>query len=493
MNITKENVEGLTATIKIELEPIDYQEKYESQLKDYQHKAKVPGFRPGKVPTGMLKKMYGKSVLYEVLMHECNDALINYLRDSDDDLITTPTVNEEKNKQIDLDDPSTFNFYFDIAIAPTINSEIDDSMKVDFYTIAVPEDSIEKYLMDSRMRFGNFEDADLVEEKDMIAGTFDELDANGIVKEGGIKKDIFIYMEQIKDEESKQKLLGKKMLDAFDIDPKKLARNEHELAYFLGLKKDELPEALPRFNLTINRITRSLLAEMNEEFFQKLYPKSQISSEEELREMFRIDLANEFNKDSERKFYDDVVKVFEAKNDFNLPDKVVQSFLKENADEKEMASEITEENLEHAKRQFRWQLIENKIVKENDLYVKEEEIKDFIKSHFRNRVSMGEDMVDETTEVLESEHDHDHDHEHEQEHAHVHEHEHKTARDPKVYEDYLESLTEYYLKDEEQVKEIRHVIYKNKVRDFYKAKLNVVEHTVSSEEFYKILATSNQD
>jgi len=465
MIITKESTGDLTATIKIEIEPVDYQDKVDTQLKDCQRKANIPGFRPGKVPFGMVKKMYGKAMLYEEVNKAYSEGLHKYMMESQSEILASPLPNHEKNEAIDLDTQTTFSFYFDIALAPEFTVDISDRIEVPLYKIAVTEDIIDKYLNDIRKRYGKLENVETIEDHDMVTGTFEELDEKGNVKENGIKKDdAYLYMEFIQDETSKKKLIGLKVEDSIELDPKKIARSEHEEAYFLGLKKEQLAEVSSKFKFTVKQINRSTIAEMDEEFFKKVYPDNSITTVEQMRELIRKQAADGYQHECEHKFKSDVAELIRTKTDIDFPEEFMKRYLLETTEDKKITKEQIDAEWDETKKAFQWQLIENKIVKDNKLAVTQNEVKEFIKSYF----------------IKAQVHEHEHDHEHE----HEHHHEEDDARFDKIAETIMEN--------EEETKKITEKLFDDKLFDFFKTKLNVKEKEVTYDDFVKLISIQKQ-
>ncbi|MDD4213519.1 MAG: trigger factor [Bacteroidales bacterium] len=466
MNITQEKTGDLTATIQIELQPADYQEKVDKQLKDYQRKANMPGFRPGKVPFGMIKKMYGKAVIYDVVNKEYSDGLYKFLDENKIEILAAPLPNEEKNKPVDLDTETNFAFYFDIALAPEFTVDISESISVNQYTIGVTEETVDKYLNEMRKRYGEFEKAEIIEENDMISGEFAELDDKNEPEENGIKNTAFIYMEHIPDEKIKAQFLGLKKDDALVVDPKKLARSDYEAAYFIGKKKEELGEINSSFRFTITEISRNKPAELNEEFYKKIYPNETIASYEEMRQRIRRDAEESYKKETQRKLHNDITEAIIEKTSFDLPDAFLKRYLLETKSDEKLTKDKIEADYDQHKKVVKWQLIENKIVKEHQLYVTTEETKEFIKDYFRKA----------------------HEHEHHHEHAHENEHEHEHKLDDAE----LDKIAENVMKNQEEMKRINDKLFEDKLFNFLTSKIKITNVDVTYEDFVKLLTTSNQ-
>ncbi len=466
MNIEKEKTGDLTATIKIELEPADYQEKVDKQLKDYQRKANMPGFRPGHVPLSLVRKMYGKSLMYDTVNKTYSEALYKYLDDNKIEILGAPLANEGKNTPIDLENESNLTFWFDIALAPEFTVEVSDKIKIDHYKILVNEETIDKYLTEMRKRHGVHEDADIIEDNDMVSGEFAELDENGNLKEVGIRHDSFIYMEHIPAEEDKNKLMGLKAGDFTNLDPKKIARNEFEAGYFIGKKKEEMADINSMFRFTVKQISRNKIAELNEEFYNKVYPGENITSIEQMRERIGRDASESYTKECERKFVNDAIEVLRDSTQFELPEAFLKRYLLQTTTDKDLTKEKIEEDFEQHRNVIKWQLIENKIVRDNNLGITEEEIREFIKGYFRKT------------------HDHDHDHEHGHEHDHEHDHE--------AEEKQLDQIADNILRNEEERKRISDKIFDDKFLDFLKNKISINFVDVTYDEFIKLISTPKQ-
>ncbi|HNZ41721.1 MAG TPA: trigger factor [Bacteroidales bacterium] len=466
MKIEQEKTGELTASIKIELEPADYQEKVDKQLKEYQRKANMPGFRPGHVPFGLVKKMYGKSLLYEVVNKEYSEALYKYIDEQKINILGAPLANEEKNTPIDLDKDTILTFWFDIAFAPEFTVDITDKTQVNHYKISVTDETVEKYLAEMQKRHGTFEQVEMVDDNDMISGEFAELDENGNLKEGGIKNDAFIYMEQLADEEKISKFRGLKAGEFVDVNPKEIGRNDFEAAYFIGKKKEELENISSLFRFTVKLINRNKNAELNEEFYKKVYPGLPIENIDQMKEQIRKDAIDSYQKECERKFVNDATEIIRNNTQFDLPEAFLKRYILETQTDTKLTKEKIEEDFEQHRDVIKWQLIENKIIKEHGLNVTAEEMRDFVKGYFRKV----------------NEHEHEHTHEEGEAEAHHHEPD----------ENYLNQIADNILKNEEEAKRISDKLFDDKLLAFLKSKLSVNYVDVSYDEFVKIISTKKQ-
>ena len=302
----------------------------------------------------------------------------------------------------------------------------------------------------------------------MVSGEFAELDETGNLKENGIKNDSFIYLEHIIGDENKNKLLGLKAGDQVDLDPKKIARNEFEAAYFLGKKKEELDGINSLFRFTVKQISRNKIAELNEEFYKKVYPNEEVKTIDEMRERIRKDAADSYAKECERKFMNDAIETLRTNTEFELPEDFLKRYILETKTDEKLTKEKVEEDFEQHKNMIKQQLIENKIIREHNLNVTEQEIREFIKSYFRSTHA----------------HEHDHDHEHEGEHDHDHDH----GMDEKQ----LDQIADSVMKNEEETKRISDKLFDDKFLDFLRNKISVKYVEITYDDFVKLISTPKQ-
>ncbi|RLD60237.1 MAG: trigger factor, partial [Bacteroidetes bacterium] len=309
MNITQENTSELTATIKVEMTPEDYQAKVNEALKDLQRKANLPGFRPGKVPFGIVKKKYGDGVLAEEVNKVLGEGLNNFIKDNELEILGHPLGNREKGKPVDFDNDEEFEFYFDLGLTPKIDIELSDKIEMDYYDISVEDDKVEMYLEDIRKRFGNNVDVEEVADEDMLKGVLTQLDNKGeILENGWVFNDASLLVSYIKDEKVKKELIGKKKGGKVNFNPLKATGNETETAAMLGIKKEEKEKLEASYELTISAISRVEPSEVNEELFKKVYPKDEIKDEAQFREKLREESKKYYQRESENYFVHNTIE-----------------------------------------------------------------------------------------------------------------------------------------------------------------------------------------
>jgi trigger factor len=391
MDIKKEAVSDLTAIIHINLKEEDYIEQVNAELADYRKKASMPGFRPGKVPMGIIKKMYGKSVMADQVNKKVSEGLNNYIIENKLDILGFPIPNTEKNVTIDFDNQKEFDFYFDIGLAPEFEFELNEKIEVPYYKIKITAKEVEKAINDLKVRFAPEEQLEKVEEiTDSVQGTFKELDPEGNLVDGGVDNDAFIRLEDIKLKTIQNKFLGKKTGDKVVFNPFKAFKDEQKVKSLLNLQDDNEEKLKADYEFEIKSILRIKEAELNEDLFKKVYPDKEIKDEKEFKKVLKEDLARHYERDTDRQFLADTINKLIEVNNLELPDEFMKRWLMENNQGKITREQLDEQYDSYAKT-FKWQLIEAKLHDQfgEDIQVKEEEIRDKVRAYFNTMGDMG--------------------------------------------------------------------------------------------------------
>lgn len=271
MNIAKENVDALNAVLKINIEPSDYEENLAKALANFRKNAKIDGFRPGKVPAGIINKMYRKPALVEEINKLVSEAISGYLKDSDTKVLGEP-LSSESQTLIDWDNDTAFEFAFDLGLAPAVDIKLSKRDKVNYYTIAIDEEIRSSYITNYQRRFGKLTDVDTVEGKeDFLRGNLSQ--AGGISIENAA-----FSLRQISNEEFKSQIAGKAKGDTFEFDVNEIFENETDRAALLNIKKEELANINPAFSFTITEIKNFENADVNQELFDKAFGEGNVTS-----------------------------------------------------------------------------------------------------------------------------------------------------------------------------------------------------------------------
>ena len=373
MNIVRKDHDSVNATLTISIEKADYSEKVEKTLRDYRKKANIPGFRPGMVPMGLLKKMYGKSILADEINKMLSDELYKYIRENNINILGEPLPNEEEQKEIDFNTQEDFEFSFDLGLAPEFEVELNKKDKVKFYHIAASDEMVNNQVKSYTGRYGKYAQEETVEEKDMVKGLIVELEG-GQVKEDGIQvSDAVLTPAYMKDEASKNSFVGKKVGDQVTFNPKTAFENEAEIASLLKVKKEELAGLSADFLFTIESNTRYHEAEVNQELFDKVYGDGVVTSEEEFIARIKATIEEQLQQDSNYKFGIDAREALIKKyNDLVFPDAFLKRWLL--ATNKELTAEKIEEDYPKMIADLKWQLIKDKIARANNVQVENEDV-----------------------------------------------------------------------------------------------------------------------
>lgn len=373
MNIEKETTGNLEATLKVKLIEDDYREKVEKELKNTQKKVQMPGFRPGKVPMGMVKKLYGKSILAEEVNKIMADAVVNYIKEEKLDILGSPIPDAASTGEVDYEGQKEFEFHYSIGLKPEIDLELSEDIEMEYHKIIVPDERIDSIIDDNRKRHGKLIYPGVAEEDDVLAGEFIEVDeANNPIEDGKVNK-TNVFIRYIENSEIKNELIGAKPGSQIVMDVLKAVDSETEAAAMVGVKKDELSQHSPFFRFTIDSISRIEPAEMNEDLYEKIAPGKEIKTEEELRDFLRDQLSKQYQAEVDKHFRNEVSEKLISITGLPLPESFLKKWLLEN-NKKELSKEKVEKEFERAADGFRWQLIENHLIEKYNIEVKPDEV-----------------------------------------------------------------------------------------------------------------------
>jgi len=373
MNITRENIGQLNALLKIDVKKSDYEENVEKVLRDYRRKANVKGFRPGMVPIGLIRKMYGKAVQLEEINKLVSDNIRNYLADEKIDILGDPLPKEDENQLIDFDTMEDFSFTFELGLAPQFEISLSKENKVEYYELEIDEKMRTDYISNYTRRYGEFRNFDITGDTDMLKGNIEALDdAGNVVPEGLSAENAALTISVIKDEDIKKEFTGKNVGDSVDFDLRKALPNDYEIAGILRKQKEEVAEINGRFRYTINEINRFIPAEVNKELFDKIYGEDVVKTPEEFNAKIEEEIANNMKKESEYKLLIDIKKLALEKTEFPLPEEFLKKWLLK-VNEKTTEEQI-EKEFDSFRTDLKWQLIRNKVAKDNEIKITEEEL-----------------------------------------------------------------------------------------------------------------------
>ena len=445
MNITQTAKGENLLSIKISVEKADYQETVEKTLKQLRHRANVPGFRPGMVPMGMIKKMYGASAKMEALNTVVSESLNKHIVDNKLDLLGYPLSDTELQQPADIENEDNFDFYFEAALRPEINVDYTNTM-VDFYHIVPTDEEVDKVVEDLKQRNPNTSHPETVGENDRLEMKVREA-KDGKEVEGGFEKDgLYIHMDQVKDEDSRKQLIGKEVGSEFIINMAKAFGSEEAVTKVLG---NDAP-AGSDYNIIIDDAIRDEKPELDEEFFKKIFPKEEIKDLDAFKKAVKAEMEKQHEAETDPILFNKMIDELVAAVKFDLPDAYMKRWIVDNSQGKITAEDVEKNYEKDYVKGIRWQLIEDSIVKANpELIIKDEEVKDFV----LKQIFPGIDYA-----TLED--------------------------DMKAN---LDKIAANYLKDEQQVNHLKNQLADIKMTKFLKGKMNINYSEVSSSEFMKKL------
>lgn len=373
MDINRENIDELNAVLKIKIGKPDYEEKVENVLKDYRKKANIKGFRPGMVPIGLVRKMYGKAVQVDEINKIVTENIQKYLADEKLEILGDPIPKTDEQERIDFDTQEEFTLSFELGLAPQFELNLTKKNKVTFYEITVDEKMKNDYLENYTRRYGELRNADTSEEKDVVKGKIEAADNDGNPVAEGISLDeTSLGIDLIKDDEIKKQFIGKNINDNISFDLKKAFPNDNEIAGLLKIKKEEVAGIEGNFRFTINEISRFHPAEPGKELYDKIYGEGVVSTEEEFNKKIEEEIVASLTREGDFKLMQDIKKLALQKTDFQLPEEFLKRWLLR-VNEK-TTEEVIEKEFESFRNDLKWQLIKNKVAKENEMKISEEEL-----------------------------------------------------------------------------------------------------------------------
>lgn len=378
MNITRENIDELNAILKIKVEKNDYASAVDKVLHDYRKKASVKGFRPGMVPAGMIKKMYGKAILLDEVNKLVSSSLSKHLIDEKLNILGEPLPSIKSKSDLDFDNKEDFEFAFDIAFAPKYDLKLSKKDKLTYYEIKVDDEMVKQTIESHAARNGKTEEADMVIEKDLVRGKYEQLDQDGNVLEGGIVNDDALFaVDKIQEESIRALVIGAKKDDIVDFDIKKAFSNARDVASMLGIDKEVAEDLTGNFRFTVKTISRHTPAEVNQELFDKVYGEGTINSEKEYKAKIVAEIKESFVSSSDYKLLLDAKEALVGKAKMTLPDEFLKRWLV--AVNKELTEEAVEKDYDKMQADLAWQLIKNNIIEEQGIKVEEQDMIDFAK------------------------------------------------------------------------------------------------------------------
>ena len=449
--VIKENVGLLHDKLTLTLDKQDYLPAFEKTLKDYSKKANIPGFRKGMVPAGLIKKMYGNSLFTDEVLRSIDRELVKYLETEKIDIFAQPLPDEINLRQLDVNSPADYHFSFEIGLKPDFNLPALSSLNTTRYKVQVTDEMINNEIARLQNRYGNMKDEETVTtEENVLNVTFTETDENGNEVPEGIKKDNSLLVKYFA-EIIRKDLMGKSKND-FIIIKLNTAFDDKEREWVigdLGLDKDDKTAADKNFKVQITKIGLLEKRELNEDFFNQLYPNGDVKSEADFRNKIKEEIQAYWDGQAKSQLQHQAYHELLDHTEISFPEGFLKKWMKTQG-EKPKTDEEIESEFPTFINQLKWTLISDKIVAENNIQVTPDEIKNFAKQQLFGYMGMG--ALDEEQPWI---------------------------------TDYVEKM----MKDRKYIEDAYNRLQSQKILDSVETQLKPVENDINSEDFTKMVET----
>jgi len=388
MDITRENTDALNAVVKVDIIADDYQPKVDKILVDYRKKADIPGFRKGHVPMGMIKKQYEKSVMIDEVNKLLQDSLNKYLTEEKIEILGNPIPRSQENFTWDA---KNFSFEFELGLVPQFEVNLTSKKKITQYVINADDSLIDKEVENLQSRYGKMSAVDIINENTNVTGTF-------VNEEKEIENKSTINLSDIKGKTNLKKFVGSKVGDVIELKTKSLFSDNSKLMGALGLSNEAIEGLNINVLFTIEETTEIELADLDQELFDKLFTDGSVKSVTELRNKIKEDAEKQFLQQADQQLLNSVTEFLIDNTSFDLPSEFLQKWLA-TAGEKQLTPEEAAEEYNKSEKGLRYQLIQEKILKENDIKLDYEELKEYAKGFIRTQMAQFGNMNPEDTEL----------------------------------------------------------------------------------------------
>ena len=390
MNITRENIDALNAVVKIDIVAEDYQEKVNKLLTDYRKKADIPGFRKGQVPMGMIKKQHGRSILMDEVNKLLQQSLNNYLATQKLEILGNPLPRLQETFNWDAE---TLSFEFELGLIPEFTVALKSKKKVTEYKIIATEELLDEEMKNIQLRYGKVSSLEEAVANANVTGTFVN-EAKEINKKGTF------LVSDLNGKKNEKKVIGAKVGAIIALDTKKLFKDAHRLEHLLGVTHEEIHDLDITVSFTVEEITETTPADLDKELFDKLFTDGSVSTATELRNKIKEDAENQFKQQGDQQLLNAVTEHLVENTTFDLPAAFLKKWLA-TAGEKPLTAEEATAEFNKSEKSLRYQLIEGKIMKENNIKIDHAELGTYAKGFIRTQMAQFGNMNPEEKELNE--------------------------------------------------------------------------------------------
>lgn len=436
MNISKEQIDNLNAVVKVAITKEDYEEKVNDILKNYRKQANIPGFRKGQVPMGLIKKQYGKAVLVDEVNKLLQDNLNKYLTEEKLDVLGNPLPKAQDNFDWDSEN---FDFEFELGLAPEFEVKLKTRKAVTHYNIVADKKMVAEQVERLQKQYGKIISKPEVTKIAEVNGTFENADEE-------IENKTTIEIAKLKGKKAIDALVGKKVGETVSLKTKGLFSEDYLLSSSLGIAKEKADKLNIEVTFTIHEINEREPAALDQELFDKLFGEGEVKSEAEMKEKIKADSEKQFEQQSDQKLLNDITEKLIDETKFDLPKEFLTKWIQVSG-EKELSEEEAADEYEKSEKGLRYQLIEGKIIKENDLQVQFDELKEFAKGFIKSQMAQYGHMNPQEEE--------------------------------------LENIATRVMSNQDEVKRLSEQLMSQKLLELYKEKANLKSKEISYENFVK--------
>ena len=436
MNITKENIDALNAVVKVDIVAEDYQAKVSSLLTDYRKKADVPGFRKGHVPMGMIKKQYGKSIMMDEVNKLLQESLNKFIAEEKLEMLGNPLPRMKEDFNWDAE---VFSFEFELGLAPVFEVDLKAKDKVTQYNIVATEELLDEEVKNIQTRYGNVSAIDEATEESNITGTF-------VNEEKEINKKSTFIVKDVNGEANIAKLVGAKVGDVIELATKDLFEDAHRLQHLLDVEHDVIHDLDITVTFTVEEITKTTPADLDKELFDKLFADGSVTTVSDLRGKIKEDAEKQFQQQGDQQLLNAITEYLVESTKFDLPAEFLKKWLR-TAGEKPLTEEEATAEFEKSEKGLRYQLIEGKVMKDNDIKIDYTELVDYAKGFIRTQMAQFGNTNPEEKE--------------------------------------LDDIAGRILQNQEEAQKLQSQLISNKLLTFYKENMNFKSKELSYEDFIK--------
>lgn len=405
MKVSFDCPDKINGLLTVTIEEDDFKNDVEKELKNYRKRANVPGFRPGMVPMGLIRRQYGNAVKMDVVNNKLSEEVNKYIQDNKINMLGMP-LGSEKQTPVDLEKDAPYTFMFDIAVAPEFDIELSDKDAIDYYDITVDDKLVDQQVDGFASRFGAYQKAEEYKEGDVLKGDLRELDAEGNTKEGGVEVEGATVMPQyLKDDDQKKLFEGAKAGDIITFNPYKAYAGGAEVATLLKVEREKKDDHQGDFSYQITEVQHFEKHAVDQELFDQVFGKDEVKDEKSFREKIAEGVKQQLATDEDFRFLQDLRKYAEEKvGQLTYPDALLKRVLKENNKDKD--DEFINKNYEASLKDLTWSLIKNKLAEKAKVKVNDDDVKNVAREIARAQFAqygmqnVGEEYVNNYAEEL---------------------------------------------------------------------------------------------